>query len=629
MKTIRIIIKTLILLSVNFQISLAQENLYTPLEFQKAYEEGTRSTDGNPGVNYWQNYAKYTIDAEIMTKESILVAKEKIIYINNSPDTIRSITVQLHQDMYKKGNPRDRYVMPSDITDGMIIKQFQIEGEDIDLDNEQFVQREKSLLKIKLEKALLPNSSVQLSMDWQFHIPEKTYIRFCRYDSTSYFIAYWFPRIAVYDDIFDWDDLGYDGEHEFNNDYADFSVNIKVPGNYFIWASGDLQNPDEVYPKDVIENLEKTNNKGITTIFEGNSSNMADKESKYKIWRFKADNMKDFSFGISDHHIWEATKLVKDNDEIFIHVVYDLELKKYFEGKASFFRTCMEYYSDINPGVPYPHSFYTAFNGLRAGWHHAMEFPTISNYSIYEDTSLNYSMFAHECAHIYHPFLVNINEARFGWMDEGLTTYLEYEIMRNVLNREKFDVYAEVSAIDEQAGTFFDVPPFIPSYMYHEKNDLLTNYYRSSYLFLILEDMLGKELFVKCYKAFINRWKGKRPIPHDLFNTFNDISGQNLNWFWKAWIFDFVYPDLSIREIKDNRITIENIGGLPVPVSLKITFSDNSVKEIYKTAEVWKGNDKAIKLSFDDSKQVKKLELSDMYLIPDVNRSNNIYIVKN
>ena len=629
MKTIRIITKTLILLSVNFQINLAQENLYTPLEFQKAYEEGTRSTDGKPGVNYWQNYAKYTIDAEIITKESILVAKEKIIYINNSPDTIRSITVQLHQDMYKKGNPRDSYVVPSDITDGLIIRQFQIEGEDIDLDNEQFVQREKSLLKIKLEKALIPNSSVQLSMDWQFHIPEKTYIRYCRYDSTSYFIAYWFPRIAVYDDIFDWDDLGYDGGHEFNNDYADFSVNIKVPENYCIWASGDLLNPDEVYPKDVIENLKKTNNKGVTTIFEGNSSNITDKETTFKIWRFKADNMKDFSFGISDHHIWEATKLVKNNDEIFIHVVYDPELKKYFEGTASFFRTCMEYYFDINPGVPYPHSSYTAFNGLRAGWHHAIEFPTISNYSVYEDTSMNYSMFAHEYAHIYHPFLVNINEARFGWMDEGLTTYLEYEIMRNVLNREKFDVYTEVSTFDEQAGTFFDVPPFIPSYMYHEKNDLLTNFYRSSYLFLILEDMLGKEVFVKCYKAFINRWKGKRPIPHDLFNTFNDVSGQNLNWFWKAWIFDFVYPDLSIREIKDNRITIENIGGLPVPVSLKITFSDNSVKEIYKTAEVWKGNDKAIKISFDDSKQVKKLELSDNYLIPDVNRSNNIYIVKN
>ena len=142
----------------------------------------------------------------------------------------------------------------------------------------------------------------------------------------------------------------------------------------------------------------------------------------------------------------------------------------------------------------------------------------------------------------------------------------------------------------------------------------------------MLEDLLGKEVFNKCFKEFIIRWNGKRPIPHDLFYTFNDVSGQNLNWFWKPWFFEFAYPDLAIGEITGDEVTIINIGNLSIPVYLAITYQDDSKEEVYKTASVWKDGDDRIKLKLGNNKQIKMLKLSDKYVISDVDTSNNIYI---
>jgi hypothetical protein len=630
MEIIRQFFPVLILSFISIHFSYSQKGLYTPLEFQQAYKKGTRSYDGKPGKNYWQNYAEYSIEAEVIPEISILQGKEDIIFHNNSPDTLYSIVFQLFQDMYKKGNSRKKYIIPSDVTEGTNIILLDIKHEQIDLNDKNKISRQNGLLKVKLTNPVLPGTSANFTVKWDFHIPEKTYIRTARFDSTSFFIAYWFPRLAVYDDIFGWDNYGYDGLHEFNNDYVNFSVKIKVPHDYLIWSTGELTNPGEVYTKDIIKRLSELKDyKQPIRISSGNALTSG-KQNELKEWIFSAKNTKDFAFGLSNHHYWDAISFkIEDGSEVQVNVVYHPESKRYFEVMPEFLKECIKYFSDEIPGVNYPHPQYTAFHGLKKGWHSAIEFPALSNYSYYHKDTVNFSMFAHELAHNYFPFYVNINETQFLWLEEGLTVYFEYAVMRNLLKMKKFDVWENKHPLDIYSGRFNDIPPFTPSTLYEWEMVTQTAYYRPSYAYIILEDLLGKDVFKHCIKEFIGRWAGKRPIPHDMFNTFNDVSGQNLDWFWKPWFFEFGYPDLAIDNVAKDIITIKKIGILPVPVHAKITYKDGSYEEIYRTAEVWKNGNKFIELKVNLNKEINKIVLSDKIEIPDVNRWDNIYISDN
>jgi len=611
---------------VSVQLSYSQNTLYIPIEFEQAYKSGTRNYNGKPGKNYWQNSANYEIEAEIIPEKSLLRGKESITYYNNSPDTLHSLVIQLFQDMYKKGSKRKKYIIPSDVTDGTNILHLYINNEQVDLNDNDNVSRQDGLLNIKLSKPILPRTTVQLSVAWDFHIPEKTYIRTARFDSTSFFIAYWFPRLAVYDDIFGWDNYGYDGLHEFNNDYGNFNVRIKVPDNYLIWTNGELENPDAVYSNEIIDKLsELKNNTQPLRISSGNSSSN-NKCNGFKEWQFTSLNTKDFAFGLSDHHLWDAIQFkIADGTEKQVNVVYHQDSKDYFEIMSRHLMECIKFFSDEVPGVNYPYNQYTAFQGLQKGWHSAIEFPALSNYSYYRVDTINFSMFAHELAHNYFPFYVNINETQFLWLEEGLTTYFELAIMRDLLELEKFDVWEDKHPLDIYSGRFNDIPPFTPSTLYEWETVTQTAYYRPSYAYIILEGLLGKDTFKECLKEFINRWAGKRPIPHDMFNTFNEISGQNLDWFWKPWFFEFGYPDLAIEKVERDVITIKKIGVIPVPVHLKITYEDDSYEELYKTAEVWKNGNEFYELSVNKKKKIQKIVLSDKIEIPDVNRTNNFY----
>lgn len=633
MKAIRILLKTSILLCISINTILAQESLYSPLEFQNAYNNKTRSPDGAPGKNYWQNSATYDIQAEVFPELNLLRGSEQVVYSNNSPDTLHSITLQLHQDMYKKGNPRDRYIHPSDVTEGMILFEMKIGNEDIDLNINKRIQREKSLLKINLNKPILPGNSITFSLGWEFHIPEKTFIRFGEYDSTSFFIAYWFPRIAVYDDILGWDRFGYDGDHEVNNDYADFYVKIKVPGNYYIWSTGELQNLHEVLSEEIIQKIDLALENGkLAHIIDKENIGHSQEKKETSEWIFKSNHVNDFAFGISNHHLWDALAVsLKNGKQVLINVVSHPDSKEYFDVMPEFLGKCIKYYSEDRISIPYPFKTYTAFNGLNRGWHSAMEFPSFGNYSCNtEDTIKNYANFTHELAHNYFPFYVNINQTQFTYLDEGIVTFLEYNACRNVLGLEKFSVWDSINPLDIGSGKFFDVPVFIPSILYHKNvTGTLTSYDRPAFALFMLENLLGKDLFNTCLKEFIIRWHGKRPIPHDLFYTFNDVAKENLNWFWKPWFFEFAYPDLAIENLINNEVTIENIGGLPVPIYLRITYEDNSMKEINNTARIWENGDSKVKIKLSNSKQIKTINLNDIYFIPDVNRSNNSYIYKN
>ena len=228
----------------------AQLTNLIPNELKVAFKNGTRQIDGKPGLEYWQNSSKYKIDAVLDAETSILKGEAVIAYFNNSPDTLNRIVLRLYQNFYKLGNARGWSLGNVDLGDGMVI-------DSISNDN----GREKTTntatnLILKLTNTLNPGDSTQVYVKWHFHIPEKRWVRMGNYGKDRFFIAYWYPQIAVYDDIDGWDMNEYYGATEFYNDFNDYDVSIKAPKEYMVWATGDLQNPENHYHKSILEKIE-------------------------------------------------------------------------------------------------------------------------------------------------------------------------------------------------------------------------------------------------------------------------------------------------------------------------------------------------------------------------------------
>ncbi|MBN1639257.1 MAG: hypothetical protein JW866_09830, partial [Ignavibacteriales bacterium] len=236
-----------------------ESSLFIPVNIQEAYENGTRNLDGTPGSNYWQNSSDYTIKAELDPTTRKISGYEKIIYYNNSPNSLSEIVIRLYQDFFRKGNSRDFQISPFDITNGVEISKIKINGKEINLSPDAWkTRREGTNLFIYMEDQVIPNSSVQIEIEWSFIVSKYSNVRMGRYDSTSYFIGHWYPQVAVYDDIDGWDENDYTGYTEFYNDFSNFDVEITVPENFVVWSTGILQNPDNVLENKYLSRYEQS-----------------------------------------------------------------------------------------------------------------------------------------------------------------------------------------------------------------------------------------------------------------------------------------------------------------------------------------------------------------------------------
>ena len=213
---------------------------------------------GKPGKNYWENHGNYNIQVNFDPATQLLHGHETIAYENNSPDTLKKIIFRLYPDLYKKGVYRQSHIAEKDLTDGVQIESFKIGDEEIKNFNDRpNAYRDNILLIIKPSEAVLPHSKTNVEISWNYKVNTGSPVRTGMVDSTSYFIAYFFPRIAVYDDIDGWDTWSYNGTQEFYNDFGNFNVEINVPKNYVVWATGDRQNSSDNFTENVLEKIKK------------------------------------------------------------------------------------------------------------------------------------------------------------------------------------------------------------------------------------------------------------------------------------------------------------------------------------------------------------------------------------
>ncbi len=611
--------------------AMAQSALPVPRNWLPAFENGTRSYDGRPGPNYWTNSADYKIKVSLNPQTHLLKGTGQITYHNNSPDTLRQIVLRSYDDIFRYGASRDWPVDSVDVGHTMQINFLKVNDSAVALSGTRNrLRRRGTNMFLKLPAPLPPQTDIQLSIGWQLIFPFKTHLRMGAYDSTSFFVGYWYPQIAVYDDIDGWDRFNYGGLQEFYNDCNNFDVSISLPPNFVVWATGVLQNPEHLLPQPLLNRYRRAlTSDEIVHVLD--SVDVAEQcfgiNPKALHWHFKASGVPDFAFACSDHYLWDMVSLTVDPDadrRTTIHAAYKASSKDFYE-VAQIARASLEFYSRELPGVPFPYPELTVFNGGGG-----MEYPMMVNDGSASRHSGTVHVTSHEIAHTYFPFYMGINERKYAWMDEGWATMLPY-VLQNRLEPSYDPVKRSIQRYLASAGTEWDIPMRVPTIVYgpnaFRPSYRNAAYSRSGVAYLMLQNVMGETRFQKAMRTYISRWHGKHPIPTDFFFTFDRVAGEDLSWFWKPWFYDFGYPDLALTNATQNEglwsVTVQKTGDMPVPVNVTFTLADSSTVQIQASAAIWK--DGAAERIFRKKigQPVLKVELGDPH-IPDVNPENNI-----
>ena len=601
-------------------LTYAQVTLPIAVNLKNTYVKGTRTPGGAPGKSYWQNTANYTIKVSFNPQNRNLEGTVGIDYVNNSPDTLTQVQFKLYPNLYKKGVVRDMPVEAQDLTDGVHIQSISINNQ---LQDSAKRKTEGTNMVLQVQP-ILPKQKAHFDIAYNYTLNQTSHIRTGQIDTGAFFIAYFFPRIAVYDDIDGWNQYPYLGSQEFYNDFCHFSAEITVPGNYQVWATGNLKNMDEVYQPKFAKLITQAGISDkvtdIITQADVKAANIT-KNNPTNTWRFEADSVTDLVFSLSNHYIWKASSLVVDpktNRRTRVDAVFNAAHKDYFE-VINYARKTVETMSYQFPKWPYPYPHETVFDGLDQ-----MEYPMMVNDNPLENSADAIELTDHEIFHTMFPFYMGTNETKYGWMDEGWATIAEW-LISPVIDKKIVDPYG-VAATENSAGTEQDAPimTLTPGLIGVAK--FTDNYPKPAMAYLYIKDMLGDELFTKALHYYINQWHGKHPMPYDFFNCMNTGSGINLNWFWKSWFFDSGVPDLAISKVNHEQqkysVIITSIGSKPVPVNLTVYYTDGTKQLVHESIACWANGNKTKTIEFKADKPIKQLILGTTY-DPDTDKSNN------
>ncbi|MFY0600078.1 MAG: M1 family metallopeptidase [Cyclobacteriaceae bacterium] len=578
-----------------------------PIEIRTAYEKGTRSWDGSVSKSYYQNRAKYDIKASVSPKTRQLSGSAKITYFHNFPEPLISVGFHAYKNLYDEG---------------MIIKKLKVDGESLDTEDRSRVRYSETHYGVYIgNNPLTQGDSLEIEIDWSITIPEEV-DRDGAFDESSMLVAYWYPEMAVYDDVFGWDMIDFDGKAEFYHDASDFKVEIQIPENFIIWASDAPTNASEVYPQKILDRLKVAEESGENTAIVTKKDIRKGLKMNSTTWKYEVDNFPDFTFAFSDHYLWEASSYEDQFGSYFLNSAYPPR-NATFSDVLAIEKEALQSFHNEFPIYEFPFHHFVAFNGEYGG---GMEFPGMCNDQAREDYStegIAYSNYEanklltfHEMMHMYFPFLMGINEKRYAWMDEGMAEFSE-------------DYFTDINLESYRDRSRFATsknPPLMVETYTIPKSYGINSYDIASQSYHALLHLLGKDVFDKCMKVYMDRWKYKHPTPYDFFFTFNNVSGMDLTWFWKAWYFDWGYPDVGIKSFENGTLTIENIGGRPIAIEIKILFEDDSFDIKKVSPLVWKSATETDS-QIESDKKIKSIELKTLNGADAINE-NNMWIAQ-
>ncbi|MES2124947.1 MAG: M1 family metallopeptidase [Gemmatimonadota bacterium] len=581
-------------------------SLYLPRNVRQAYAKQTRSPDGRPGAAYWQNRGRYEISIALQPPDRTVRGTETITYFNNSPDTLHRLVFKLLVNIHKPGAARAGNANPAYLTSGVHVDAFTVDGKPGKWPPDGGVFTSQV---VALAAPLMPRDSVQLQFIWHYELSRLSG-REGAIDSTTFFLAYFYPRVAVYDDYNSWDTASADDRLEFYSDFNDYDVRVSVPANFLVWGTGTLRNASQVLQPGAAGRLEQSF-ASDTTIRVATTAQVAASavtaQESMNAWHFTAADVPDVTFAVSNHYNWDAQSVVVDDAthrRASAQAAYSDQARDY-RGMARYAAHALDWLSHSWPGVPYPWEHVTVVQGF-AG----MEYPMMANDESYADTVFSRFVAEHEIAHSYFPFYMGTNETRYSFMDEGWATALEYLISQADLGPDRATAEFKQNRVDgwvHDPSPVQDVPTVTP---FTSGNN---GYVKPALGYLAVKELLGDSRFRAGLHTYMDRWHGKHPMPWDFFNSMNAGAGVNLDWFWQNWFFSNYYIDLAVTAVTPTasgyRVTIQNIGGMAAPVDVKFSFADGTHETLHQTPAIWQPDHRVAHVEIRTTRRLRSLEL--------------------
>lgn len=612
-----------------------------PSAFVDAIAEGTRTDIGVPGQGYWTQQVDYSIEAELDPTSAVLRGRAEIQYHNNSPEALDRLILHLYQNLFAPGVPRTRAVA---VTGGITLERIAVSGVEIPDSGGRPARGtyliDGTLMAVYLEDVLSPGETLELEVEWEFEVPPEGSPRTGHVDRTLFNVAQWYPQVAVYDDVYGWDFWPYLGNGEFYLEYGDFDVAITVPEGWLVGASGALQNAEEVLPEAIRDRLSQamSTDEVVRVVTEddigsGRATLSADGGSL--TWRFRAEGVRDFAFATSADYLWDASRALTPDadgdgqDEVVaVHALYRPEAESWTDA-AAYVRHAVTFHADR--WHPYPWPQMTGAEGPVAG----MEYPMLTFVAAFPEARQVYETMNHEIGHMWYPMMVGSNESSYPWMDEGLTTYIEGYATADFFEepevwRNDQRAYVMIAGLERETPIMRHSDLHGPYGTYGQ-----AAYWKPATLLRALESVIGRESVWEALRAYSNAWYGRHPAPQDFFNLVEDIAQQDLDWFWYPFWFETAALDQAIRDVSvaDSpggqvaRVTLANLGGAVMPVSLELTLSGGDALIESVPVDVWLegAEEHTVSVELPPGETLESVEIDPGAVLPDVNRENNVW----
>ena len=568
-------------------VTTKQAGRYDTNKFSQMYDllatpNMFRTASGAPGPAYYQQQADYKMDIELDDKNSKLMGSETITYTNNSPDVLEYLWVQLDQNQAAKDSEtplaesdRIEQTFPASNFTNKFLKQDLERGFNI-----EHVKDAKgaplsytinhTMMRINLATPMKPGSSMTFSIKWWYNINNyqleggrSGYELFEKEGNKLYVIAQFYPRMAVYNDVEGWQNMQFWGGGEFALPFGNFDVNITVPADHVMEATGELTNRADVFTSAQVKRYElaqKTFDKPVVIVTQ-EEAEAAEKgfSTKKKTWKFSAKNVRDFGIATSRKFIYDAMA-VKLNDKVVMAAsVYPKEANPLWgETSTMMVAHTLRSYSAHTFDYPYPKA--VSVSAADQG----MEYPMICwNFGRPDENGVTseqikngmIGVVIHEVGHNFFPMIVNSDERQWTWMDEGLNSFMEFmaedELGTNFPSRRG----PAKNIVPYMSGDQKYLEPIMSN------SEGIIQFGNNAYgkpatgLNILRETIMGRELFDYAFKTYANRWKFKHPTPEDFFRTMEDASGVDLDWFFRGWFYSTDFVDIGISNVKQYYVT--------------------------------------------------------------------------
>ncbi len=606
-------------------------------DYRAAVEAGTRSPTGAPGAGYWQQWADYRIEASLDPENKRLDGQATITYHNRSPRTLSVVFLHLLQNLHAPGVPRNR---PVEMTGGVELTSVTAGGQALSegqLRRGPGYQVQGTILAIRPPTPLRSGDSLTLEIGWGFKAPQSG--RMGWNGDNLVYMAYWYPQMAVYDDVVGWQLDSYLGTAEFYMGYGDYDVTIDAPEGWVIMGTGTLQNRAAVLPAPVLERLARAERSDdvVAVLTEADfgpgRATLTSATGRLR-WHFTAENVRDMAFSATRESRWDAARTTvgdRDGDGRPDYTRVDAFWRSSasrWQHSARYTQHAIDFLSRYT-GVPYPWPHMTAVEGggIIGG---GMEFPMmtlIGDYTASGDSALYY-VTAHEEAHMWLPMLVGVDEKRYSWMDEGSTSFHENQASKEFYPGRDWDEGDRTAYLSQaRRGTEGEMMRW-SDYQYQGAFGV-ASYSKPASALVALRRYLGEDRFLDAWRTYLRTWAFKHPKPWDFFNTMETVSGEDLDWFWHSWYYETWTLDQAVDAVDDipggARITVVDRGYLPMPAYVTVTFDDGAVENREVSVEHWLAGRRRATLDVMSNRPVVKVEIDATRALPDIDRDNNVW----